>query len=185
MYELFVLGELMTEAKHGYALQHILRDTVGPARKISWGTLYPLISRLIESGKIYQRQEPNEGGRQKKIYELTEYGRTRFYDLMAKPLEPHADIELLFQFKMTYFQYVEKEIQLACLEQYLGYLRYELHYIDEAETSIQSKQECPEKKRVQVLRMLRLRKHSAKSTIRWLLDEIEWVAASGNPDVED
>lgn len=49
MYEIFVLGELMEMDKHGYLLQERLKRFVGPIRQISSGTLYPLISRLVDT----------------------------------------------------------------------------------------------------------------------------------------
>ncbi|MDQ0193598.1 DNA-binding PadR family transcriptional regulator [Paenibacillus wynnii] len=180
MYELFVLGELSIQAKHGYELQFMLKSSVGPIRQISSGTLYPLISRLVKSGYISQRDELQEGGRPRKIYELTENGRQRFIDLMAAPLEYNTDIELMFHFKMNFFLYSPVNVQSATLKQYLEYLQYNLSYITDMESQVAVKQEIPERKRTQVLRMFSHRKAISKAEIVWVTEEIERVKHDTN-----
>ncbi|MDQ0058728.1 PadR family transcriptional regulator [Paenibacillus harenae] len=175
MYELFVLGELSINAKHGYDIQYMLKNTVGPIQQISNGTLYPLISKLVENGYINQRDEPQEGGRQRKMYELTEAGRQRFDELMAAPLEYSTDIELQLHFKMTFFGYVSKEIRLATMEQYLEYLQFNLKYILELESQVASKPEIPETKRAEVLRMFGHRRSATESEVQWTSNEIKHI----------
>ncbi|WP_199617659.1 PadR family transcriptional regulator [Paenibacillus alkalitolerans] len=180
MYELFILGELMTGDKHGYLLQDILKNAVGPFRQISSGTLYPLLSRLVENGLIRQlADEGKEGARPRKLYQLTETGRQRFHELMAQPLEHNAEAELLFHFKMVYFLYVPKDVRLACLEQYLKYLQINLHYITGFESKILLYKPEPEKERVQLLRVIDHRKHVGAAGIRWVEEEIERIKSSG------
>jgi DNA-binding PadR family transcriptional regulator len=178
MYELFVLGELMTGDKHGYLLQNILKNAVGPNRRISSGTLYPLINRLIGNGWIRLRDEEGaEGGRARKIYQLTEAGEERFQELMHKPLEHNADIDLVFHFKMVYFGYVPQDVRLACLEQYLQYLQYDLKYVTDCESKLISAQPSPEKQRLQLLRMIDHRKHVTTADIEWIQEEIKRITA--------
>lgn len=174
MYELFVLGELMTGEKHGYILQEILKNTAGPIRQISSGTLYPLLSRLVKNGRINLREE-SEGGRMRKIYELTEAGRERFQQLMEKPLEYNAETERLFHFKMVYFQYVKKDVRLACLEQYLNYLQTIRNYVASFEAQIISQKPSPEKQRIQLLRVFDHRKHVGTADIEWITKEIDRI----------
>src|SRR5262249_32839433 len=52
LYELFVLGRLMSQPFHGYLLRQLLGVAIGPTRQISWGVLYPLIRRLEGGGLI-------------------------------------------------------------------------------------------------------------------------------------
>ncbi|AKG33315.1 PadR family transcriptional regulator [Paenibacillus durus] len=176
MYELFVLGELSISPKHGYEIQFMLKNTVGPIRQISNGTLYPLISRLVENGLINQRDEPQEGGRPRKIYELTEMGRHRFHELMDAPLEYNTDIDLQLHFKMTFFGYVSKEVRLATMGQYLEYLQYNLKYITELAAQVAAKPEIPEQKKPDILRMFGHRRAVMESEIQWALKETEYIA---------
>ncbi|RIX46570.1 PadR family transcriptional regulator [Paenibacillus nanensis] len=178
MYELFVLGELMTGEKHGYMLQDVLKNSVGMGRKISSGTLYPLLSRMTEEGWIRLRlEEETKGGRTKKIYEITEAGRIRFLQLMEKPLESSMDgeTELIFRFKMVYFLYVDKTVRLNCLTQYLHIIEKNYRLLAGFESDLQSYKPEPERQRVQLLRALDHRKRLAEVDIAWVKEEIERV----------
>ncbi len=175
MYELFILGQLMAENKHGYLLQERLKNVVGPYRQISSGTLYPLLSRLVENGLIQLLlEEQPEGGRPRKIYALTEAGRTRFEELMVQPLEHDMDSELIFHFKMAYFEYVTLDVRLQCLEQYMKYLQYNLEYVNSLSSMLANKQES-DNKLLHVLRMLDHRRHVCLADIGWMEEEIERV----------
>ncbi|TMV49674.1 PadR family transcriptional regulator [Paenibacillus mesophilus] len=178
MYELFVLGELMTGEKHGYMLQDVLKNAVGLGRKISSGTLYPLLSRMTDDGWIKLRvEEETAGGRTRKIYEITEAGRDRFRMLMAEPLDPIPDAETqsTFRFKMVYFQYVDKEVRLACLKQYLHILEQSLRHVSQFESYMLLHQPEPEKQRIQLLRVFDHRKRLGEVEIEWMKEEIERV----------
>ncbi|TDF94804.1 PadR family transcriptional regulator [Paenibacillus piri] len=176
MYELFVLGELMTGEKHGYILQEILKRTGGPGRQISSGTLYPLLSRLVESGLIHLRlEEESEGGRPRKIYEITEVGRDRFQQLMEQPLESTTDTDRLVHFKMVYFQYVAKNVRLACLEQYLNHLQTAWTYVDKFESQLKRLKPSPDMQRIQLLRVFEHRKHVGAADMEWVSKEIERI----------
>ena len=38
----------------GYEFHQVLTSAVGPARQVSWGTIYPLLQRLEKAGLIQQ-----------------------------------------------------------------------------------------------------------------------------------
>lgn len=172
MYELFVLGQLMDGDKHGYLLQERLKNAVGPVRQISAGTLYPLLSRMTEREWIAVRSEDaTEGGRVKKLYSLTESGRRRFHELMACPLEHTLDTQLVFHFKLAFFDYATTDARLECLRQYRAFAEYNLSYID-SQIALMAKKELPEQKRECILRMLDHRRAVAKTDLWWVKEEI-------------
>ncbi|MFB5267537.1 PadR family transcriptional regulator [Paenibacillus enshidis] len=183
MYELFILGELMTGEKHGYMLQDVLKNSVGLGRKISSGTLYPLLSRMTDAGWIHLRvEEETKGGRTRKIYGITEAGTERFVELMAAPFDSDWDIETqyTFRFKMVYFQYVTKEIRMECLNQYMRLLMKNLKTVSDFEYYLLANKPEPEKQRVQLLRVFDHRKRLAETEIQWIKEEIERVQAQKN-----
>ncbi|MFC0216605.1 PadR family transcriptional regulator [Paenibacillus chartarius] len=178
MFELFVLGELMTGEKHGYMLQDVLSNSVGLGRKISSGTLYPLLARLVEGGWIQLRtEEETKGGRTRKIYEITEAGRERFLELMKKPLESvgEAETELIFRFKMVYFQYVPKDVRIDCLKQYLQLVERNVKFVSDFESYLAEQKPEPARQRVQLLRVLELRKRLGEVEVRWVQEELKRV----------
>lgn len=72
---LAVLAVLGEGDRHGYALaQRIAELGLGPVRG---GALYPVLGRLEADGAVTARWRPGEGGPGKKVYSLTETGRTR------------------------------------------------------------------------------------------------------------
>src|SRR5437588_8571148 len=80
VYELFVLGELMTGPHYGYKLHEIIQRILGPFQRLSWGTLYPLIRRLEQQGLLVSEVAQQstsfgeERGSQRKAYHITEVG---------------------------------------------------------------------------------------------------------------
>src|SRR5438552_13607326 len=107
VYELFVLGELITGPHHGYRLYEIIQRILGPFHRLSWGTLYPLIRRLEQRGLITSEVEARnsasaqeEGGQPRKIYYITENGRARFFVIMLDTSEYSPDYEDLFAVKL-------------------------------------------------------------------------------------
>lgn len=82
----FILLSLATVPKHGYA---ILKDTEALSEgrvKLSTGTLYGAIKRLLEQGWIRRLENGAEldGARSRKEYELTELGRRIFEAEVAR-----------------------------------------------------------------------------------------------------
>lgn len=157
MYELYVLGELMDQAMHGYLLHTILNRIVGPMRKISWGVLYPLIRRLESEGFIEQvpdEQPSSGGGKKKKTYGITADGKRQFFQLMEEPIEYTADYELHFQIKMANFDHIDDEIRRIILYQYKDYLRFVRRHIEDNKTHILDSKCIPESERPNLLRII-------------------------------
>ena len=52
MYDLLLLGSLITSDKTGYKLQKIVGSALQPMRKVSSGVLYPSLERLEKEGLV-------------------------------------------------------------------------------------------------------------------------------------
>ncbi|WP_337059924.1 PadR family transcriptional regulator [Kineococcus sp. G2] len=75
---LVVLSVLHRGEAHGYALLQSLRGLgLGSLRG---STLYPLLARQEELGRVEHRWEPDSGGPPRKVFTITEAGRR---DLVA------------------------------------------------------------------------------------------------------
>ena len=72
--ELLVLSALRDGARHGYQIALRVEERSGGAFALQHGTLYPILHRLEKEGLI-QGSWTQEGGRQRKEYELTRSGR--------------------------------------------------------------------------------------------------------------
>jgi PadR family transcriptional regulator PadR len=72
---LAVLAVLSEGDAHGYALaQRITQFGLSPVRG---GALYPVLGRLESEGAVVSLWQAGEGGPGKKVYSITEAGRTR------------------------------------------------------------------------------------------------------------
>jgi DNA-binding PadR family transcriptional regulator len=122
MFELFVLGKLMHRPMHGYMLQSIINAAVGPFRRLSWGTLYPLLRKLEQKGLITQQGGESSDGRGTKNYRTTSLGKRRFLELMH--LLPDRDTEHrdLFRVKLTNFGHIAIGEQRRILADYREYV---------------------------------------------------------------
>lgn len=174
MYELFVLGELMDGPLHGYLLHSIVSTAIGPLRQMSWGALYPLIRRLEQEGLIAPEPDQNQanGGRQRKVYGITDAGRARFLDLMLKPAEYNVDYADLFAIKLSSFHHLTPEQQDDVLRQYQSYVRFMLDHLQSGRRYIAGHSEILEAERPHILRTIDHRLHLFRADREWIDAEI-------------
>lgn len=72
-----VLLALAEEPRHGWSIIRTIREITSGRDNPSSGSLYLAMSRLVERGLIEEiRGDAEEGGRSRKVYRLTELGRT-------------------------------------------------------------------------------------------------------------
>jgi len=81
--DLLILKTLATGPKHGWAISKRIQQVSADVLQITQGSLYPALHRLEAQGWLKSRWEPNEGGRDRKVYALTPSGRKQ----LAKELE--------------------------------------------------------------------------------------------------
>ncbi len=77
---------------HGYELSKQLNMLLGTFRALSYGTLYPCLTKLYAEGLITKEgdepdsQRPTRSpGRSKIVYRLSAEGKERFQDLLTNP----------------------------------------------------------------------------------------------------
>jgi PadR family transcriptional regulator PadR len=73
--DMCLLALLAAEPAHGYELVRRL-DTAGFGA-VSYGTVYPLITRLHRLGLVANAQQPSPSGPPRKVYQLTAAGHDR------------------------------------------------------------------------------------------------------------
>lgn len=103
MYELIILSLLMRFPLHGYLIAQIANDVIGPWAKISNGTLYPLLTKLEQTGLIIPANEEQEASdRPARRFMITEEGRKRFHQLMMDTSSNIGDYQKVFHLKVPY-----------------------------------------------------------------------------------
>jgi DNA-binding PadR family transcriptional regulator len=84
--ELLLLGLLDHESMHGYALNEFLEHRLGYVSTLKKPTAYRLLELLLDQGLVEQELE-REGRRpERKVYRITELGRSRLVELLRSEL---------------------------------------------------------------------------------------------------
>ena len=71
----------------GYEISQIINKKFKPMWRASPGTIYPLLSRLVERGFINTEEIIDENNRQKKIYSITVQGIDRLKEVLKENFE--------------------------------------------------------------------------------------------------
>lgn len=126
MYELLVLGMLMSRDMSGYKLRDVLGSALVPRRKLSNGVMYPLLTKLEKAGDIIFIEEPKDP-RNKKLARITETGKTHFYKLMRQPVADNARNESIYRFKFRGMFALSFQEQQTILQDYENKVQADLN----------------------------------------------------------
>jgi DNA-binding PadR family transcriptional regulator len=125
--ELAVLGLLKEAPMSGYELKKQLAVKLGAFWRVSFGSLYPCLKRLLADGAL-EVQESQFTSRKKRVYRLTERGEQLFLELLES-----ADVHDLeqdrFSMRLAFFRYLRPETRLDQLERRRGYLQDRLGHL--------------------------------------------------------
>jgi DNA-binding PadR family transcriptional regulator len=145
MLELAILGLLHDQELHGYEIRRRLRDELGLFANISFGSLYPALSRLEASGLVTVAEStdapavapiPPTGSlsgdraglrarrgastrgskRSRKVYRITPQGRAHFETLLDADEPSGADDARSFGLRLAFARYLAPQARLALLE---------------------------------------------------------------------
>jgi len=133
--ELAILGLLVEAPMHGYEVRKRLTATLGSLRTFSYGSVYPTLRRLSADGLVTDTEVPStaaarilevattpaaelQGGltkRSRRVYTITDAGRTRFAALVADT-GPSALDDEGFGVHVAYFSRTPAEVRIRLLE---------------------------------------------------------------------
>jgi len=141
--ELAILGLLKEQDLHGYELKKQLTETLGPLSSVSFGSLYPALSRLEAAGAVKAveanpgrsgssripmtgslggeaaafraRLAATRGTRGKKVYGITERGERLFEELLEAE-SVSGDDDRSFNLKLAFARYLPPDARLGLLE---------------------------------------------------------------------
>jgi DNA-binding PadR family transcriptional regulator len=144
MLELAILGLLEDQELHGYEIRKRLRDELGLFSNISFGSLYPALSRLERGGAVRavgqegdvgggpvpmtgslsgeraalrsRRATPGRGRRGRKVYGITEEGRRQFTALLGRESGAGAEDARSFGLRLAFARYLPPQARLRLLE---------------------------------------------------------------------
>jgi DNA-binding PadR family transcriptional regulator len=139
--ELAILGLLKEEGDlHGYELKKRLAEALGPLSSVSFGSLYPALSRLERAGAVEttaavagapvpatgalsgelavfrtRRAVARRAGKPRKVYRVTARGEALFEELLAADTVA-SDDDRTFALKLTFARYLPPDARLGLFE---------------------------------------------------------------------
>ncbi len=145
MLDLAILGLLHEQELHGYEIRRRLRDELGLFANISFGSLYPALSRLEASGAVTVTESPGTPAvspipptgslsgdraglrarragttrgskRSRKVYRITAQGRKHFEELLDADEPAGADDARSFGLRLAFARHLAPQARLALLE---------------------------------------------------------------------
>lgn len=139
MLDIAILGLLMDRDHHGYEIRTQVRDRLGVASNISFGSIYPALNRLERQGFVEAvatetrgnalstgslsgeraslralRTTQGLGRRSRKVYRITERGRAEFVSLLADPAT--LDDSRNFSLRVALAKYLTPSLRVTLLE---------------------------------------------------------------------
>jgi DNA-binding PadR family transcriptional regulator len=144
MLDMAILGLLEERDLHGYEIRRLLRDHLGLLANVSFGSIYPALTRLEKSGAVVAtdggsasdprttaaapptgslsgelavlraRRSPTRSRRGKKVYRITDAGRQLFAELLADGSA--ADDARSFSLRLAFARHLAPQARLALLE---------------------------------------------------------------------
>jgi DNA-binding PadR family transcriptional regulator len=146
MLEMAILGLLKEQELHGYELKKRLVENLGLASGVSFGSLYPALSRLETAGAVkavesrmaatvphtgslggelaaLRARKPvaARGGRGKKVYGITERGEQLFEELLAAETQS-SDDDRVFNLRLAFARYLPPDARIGMLERRRAHL---------------------------------------------------------------
>ena len=165
MLELAILGLLKERAMHGYQLKKRLADTLGGFWRVSYGSLYPALKRLLKEGAVEMVFPREDVGRRKNVYRITEKGEALFAELLGQTGH-QANEDTGFPVRLAFFQYLKPETRIHLLERRRAFL--EERFAD-MKRSLQSYRERLDG---YVLSLMNHELSATENDIKWLDDLI-------------
>ncbi len=140
MLDIAILGLLMERDHHGYELRVQLRDRLGLASNVSFGSIYPALARLERHGSVETVTSPDSrvnalstgslsgeratlrslrtttglGRRGRKVYRITDRGRQEFARLLADPTT--IDSGRSFSLRVALARYLTPALRMTLLD---------------------------------------------------------------------
>ncbi|MFW5470356.1 PadR family transcriptional regulator [Knoellia sp. CPCC 206435] len=123
-----LLGLLHDGPTHGYELRRRLNEALGAFRALSYGTLYPALSGLLDRGLIAQQPSSvppalrpgsapsgRSPGRNRIVYEITIAGKEAFEEA-ARRTDTAAYDDDGFGVRLAFFARTEADVRMRILE---------------------------------------------------------------------
>jgi PadR family transcriptional regulator, regulatory protein AphA len=96
-YRYLILGLLLEHPMTGYALHQRMRTLTDVISSASYGTLYPLLHKMLADGDVEMDLLPGRGRTAKKQYRITTVGQAALHQWLSTPLDADSQPDFLLR----------------------------------------------------------------------------------------
>ena len=172
--ELAILGELMEGPKTGYQLRQAMENTLGHYRKVSFGVLYPLLTKFEE--QHYITLKIDDSPKRKKIATISEKGKSKFRQLMLIKVPENAYTDDIYRIKLDVMQHMSINQQLVVIKEYRNFQNKLLMDIDMKLNHLKSKNT---KDHFYAQQVVKLRQKEGYVVLGWLDEMVHLITEEG------
>ncbi|MFZ5965709.1 MAG: PadR family transcriptional regulator [Bacillota bacterium] len=137
MLEYIILGFLMYGEKSGYDLKQCMLKSTSNFFDASFGSIYPALKKLEAKGFISLR-ETVEGGKYKKLYAISEHGKSDFMNWLGQPVN-FSKTRPDHLVKIFFFGFLPKEKAVENLKAFIKEVEPVLNMLKEHENGAKEK----------------------------------------------
>lgn len=139
MITLMILGFLAEEPLHGYELRRKMEQLHGHARRISDGTVYPAIKRLVAAGYLDEQSDTGRGRVPRKTLSLTDAGRRQLETLLREENGPSVTDMSSFFVVLAFLSHLpDEDERRAVLQRRLDFLEQPSSFFSDGDRPLTS-----------------------------------------------
>ena len=113
-----LLGFLMYTSMTGYELKKFFEISFSFFSGLSYGSIYPALKRMEKTGLITMEVQVQDGTPNRKVYTITEKGRTAFVEGLKTPVEFERQKHPLLT-RLFFFGFLPSQDRVRIMENYL------------------------------------------------------------------
>ena len=113
-----ILGFLMRKSMTGYELKKYFSLSFSYFSGLSYGSIYPALKKMVKANLITMHLVVQDGSPNRKVYTITDAGRTAFIESLKTPLEADRH-KNAFLTRLFFFAHLSPEERRTIAIQYL------------------------------------------------------------------
>ena len=128
--EYAVLGGLLQGKAHGYDVYRDLKESLGSVHRLGRSQVYGLLSRLERDGLIEHERVEQEGVPDKKVFSLTDEGRSLLTRWIQTPVGSVRDLRVEFLTKLYFAGLESPRVERSLLDAQIAVCRERFESIE-------------------------------------------------------
>jgi DNA-binding PadR family transcriptional regulator len=133
-----LLGFLMHKSMTGYDLKKAFAISFSFFSGLSYGSIYPALKKMEDQGLISGHLEIQDGAPNRKVYTITETGRSAFLDALRSPFTPDRT-KSPFLMRLFFFAHLSPEERKTIAVKHLDSLKEISKALESARPEIEAR----------------------------------------------